>query len=196
MTVHDRNQYILSLGAVAMSAIALLFAFLELRSSDRQLDTSVWPYVDTSFSLNANSASLTLANKGLGPALIHEFRVLHNGVEIRHPLELPQFADGRGGNYSVTTASAPGSVLAVGEELTSFEIRGENVGLGMEAALRDIQIELCYCSINGACWSNHSQANFREPVAACADQDVDIGDALDIFRETNSDVSPQAEDTP
>ncbi|WP_297732091.1 hypothetical protein [uncultured Maricaulis sp.] len=193
MTEHDRNQYVLSFGAVAMSAVALLFAFLELRSSDRQLDASVWPYVDATFALNSDAGSLTLSNKGLGPALIHEFRILYEGEEIRHPMELPQF-DALVGAYSVTTASAPSSVLSVGEDLVVFDIRGDDVGERMQAALRGLELEICYCSLNGACWSNASEANFRQPIAACAVQDVDIDDALDIFRDINAPAAGTPED--
>lgn len=185
MTEHDRNQYVLSFGAVAMSAIALLFAFLELQSSDRQLDASVWPYVDTTFTLNSEAGSLTLSNKGLGPALIHEFRVLYEGELVRHPMELPQFAE-LVGDYSVTTASVPSSVLSVGEDLVVFEVRGDDVGERMQSALRGLELEICYCSLNGACWSNASEVNFREPVEACAVQDVDIDDALDVLRDIHS----------
>ncbi|WP_291843621.1 hypothetical protein [Maricaulis sp.] len=188
MTVHDRNQYLLSVGAIAMSAIALLFAFLELRSSDRQLDAAVWPYVDATFAVNADSGSLTLSNKGLGPALIHEFRILYEGEEIRHPLELPQFSD-LAGTYSVTTASAASSVLSVGEDLVAFEVIGGDVGSRMQAALRGLELEICYCSINGACWSNANQASFRQPVEACAAQDINLDDALDIFRDINTPAS-------
>jgi len=181
MTDTDRNQYVLSLGAVGMSALALIFSFLELRTSDRQLDAAVWPYVDLTVSLNADTSGLAVSNKGLGPALVHEFRILYRGEPIHHPLELPQFASGEGANYSVSTASMPGSVLSVGEEVTAFRIEGDDVGRTMQEILPYLEFEICYCSINGVCWDNFSDTEFRQPVAQCRAQPVDVEGALEMF---------------
>ena len=75
-----------------------------------------------------------------------------------------------------------------------FDIRGDDVGERMQAALRGLELEICYCSLNGACWSNASEASFRQPIAACAVQDVDIDDALDIFRDINAPAAGTPED--
>mgnify|MGYP006888684479 CR=1 FL=1 len=58
MSQHDRNQYILAMAALLVSAIAMVIAFFELRSSDRQLEANVWPYVDMNINLEADTFSL------------------------------------------------------------------------------------------------------------------------------------------
>ena len=191
MTQHDRNQYILGMAALDFSAIAMLMAFFELRSSDRQLETNVWPYVDMSLNLDADRFGLSLENKGMGPALIHEFRVLHNGEAVGHAVDLLDMTDRELENLSFTTASVPDSVLSVGEELIAFQIEGEGVGLALRDLVADLDIQICYCSLNDQCWDNRSDTGFRRNVRRCESQQIDVGETLEYFDVTNDAPSQE-----
>ena len=138
MTTNDRNQYLMSGVALAISAIAMVFTFLQLRAADRQLQADVWPYVDISITLQADVFDLQLSNKGLGPALIHEFRLVQDGVEVTHPLGLVHLAGRPNTGLAMQVGSVPDSVLAVGEDLTAFRITGEGLGLTMRDTIAAI----------------------------------------------------------
>ncbi len=181
MTTNDRNQYLMSAAALVMSAIAMVFTFLQLRAADRQLEADVWPYVDVSITLQSDLYELVLSNKGLGPALIHEFRIVQDGELISHPLELVRRAGHPETGLSMTTGSMPDSVLAVGEELTAFRLSADGLGRAMSPTIAGLEIEICYCSINGACWNNYASSSFRDRTASCQTQSVDIEDALRQF---------------
>jgi hypothetical protein len=178
MTENDRNQYLMSAAAIAMSAIAMVLTFFELRASDRQLDANVWPYVDTAISLNADTFELTVSNKGLGPALIHEYRLFHDGTEVSQAADFLALAGYRQTDLSLTTGSVPNTVLAVGESITALRIAGDGVGFALRDIVSEVEIEICYCAINGACWNNYAGSAFRDRVESCQIQSMDVNDAL------------------
>ena len=187
MTTNDRNQYLMSGVALAISAIAMVFTFLQLRAADRQLQADVWPYVDISITLQADVFDLQLSNKGLGPALIHEFRLVQDGVEVTHPLGLVHLAGRSNAGLAMQVGSVPDSVLAVGEDLTAFRITGEGLGLTMRDTIAGLDIEICYCSINGACWNNYANNGFRDRTPSCRTQSIDLDEALRMITPQTSE---------
>ena len=145
MTRHDRNQYLLSAAALGMSALAMFFAFMELRSSDRQFDASVWPYVDLTISLSDDQLMLDVSNKGMGPALIHEFRLSHPDHGEIQAMDLIQLSGAQDLMTTSTTTSLTQSVMPVGDVITAFRFEGEGIGAGMASLIRDLEIDICYC---------------------------------------------------
>ena len=133
MTRHDRNQYLLSAAALGMSALAMFFAFMELRSSDRQFDASVWPYVDLTISLSDDQLMLDVSNKGMGPALIHEFRLSHPDHGEIQAMDLIHLSGAQDLMTTSTTTSLTQSVMPVGDVITAFRFEGEGIGAGMRA---------------------------------------------------------------
>lgn len=196
MSRTDRNQYLLSAAALGLSVIAMVFAFFELRSSDRQYEVTVWPYVDIDFGFNTNEFGLTVANKGLGPALIHEFRLVHEGEELAHPVELITLAGRDLGDITFAASSVPDTVMAVGEELVAFRVEGENVGRSVRSVLLGLDVRICYCSINGACWNNYQDGSFRQQVAQCEAQTLDFFDRIDPPEAAETEPVEPTEDQP
>jgi len=185
MSQHDRNQYILAMAALLFSAIAMVIAFFELRSSDRQLEANVWPYVDMNINLEADTFSLDLQNKGMGPALIHEFRLLLRGQEVVNALELVDVADYPLEDLSMSTETVQDSVLSVGERLVAFRIDGEDVGLRLRELITEMDVQICYCSLNNQCWDNRGSQSFRRSVERCEYQPLNVEGALQYFEESN-----------
>ncbi|WP_412545098.1 hypothetical protein [Maricaulis sp. MIT060901] len=194
MSLHDRNQYILALAALLFSAIAMVIAFFELRSSDKQLEANVWPYVDMNLNLEADTFSLQLENKGMGPALIHEFRVRLAGEEVVNAVDLVEAAGYALANLSMSTETVPDSVLAVGEELVALQIDAEGIGLNLRELISSMEVEICYCSLNNQCWDNRVSQSFRRSVEQCDFQPIDVEGALQYFEDTNDDAAPGAVD--
>ena len=167
MTKDDRNQYLLSISAVAMSTLALAFAFLELRSSERQLDANVWPYVELGVSITPDSAIIEITNKGLGPASVQEFYIMLDGERIENPIDLLDEITLEE-TVGLSMSSIPGSVLAVGESLGAIEFTATGVGFSLLETFQSMEINVCYCSINNRCWRDNNK-NMRSafPVDQC-----------------------------
>ena len=185
MSQHDRNQYILAMAALLFSAIAMVIAFFELRSSDRQLEANVWPYVDMNIDLEADTFSLDLQNKGMGPALIHEFRLLLRDQEVVNALELADAAEYPLEGLSMSTETVQDSVLSVGERLVAFRIDGEDVGLRLRELITEMDVQICYCSLNNQCWDNRGSQSFRRSVERCEYQPLNVEGALQYFEGSN-----------
>lgn len=195
MTKHDRNQYLLSAAAMGMSALAMFFAFLELRSSDRQLEADVWPYVDLDISLNSDSVQIIATNKGMGPALIHEFRVVYQDEEVLHPLALLDAAGVNSEGVSMTNSSLSRSVLASGERSVAMALSGPGVGLTVRDMVANMDIEICYCSVNDSCWNNLGEDAFRQSTERCEAQTIDVDRALGYFDRAEGDAARQADES-
>ena len=89
----------------------------------------------------------------------------------------------------MTVATVPDSVLAVGEELTAFRISAEDLGRALGPTLTGLEIQICYCSINDACWNNYASTSFRDRAESCQTQSIDLDRALRQFDE----ASPETE---
>lgn len=190
MSRNDQYQYMLSIAALVMSALAMIFAFMELRSSDRQYEANVWPYVDLDIIVSSDNFEIAASNKGMGPALIHEFRLLHDGEVVRVPSDLLERAGfSENTDLSLSSSTVTSTVMSTGERLTALRIQGAGTGTAISTILQELEIELCYCSINGACWTNLGDQQFRAEVAQCGSQSDNVEERLRLF-------SPDQEDSP
>lgn len=188
MSSHDRNQYLLSTAAVGMSILALLFAFLEMRSTERQLDANVWPYVAIELTLELDTVHLELVNKGLGPASLQEFHLSQDARAVTNPLELLDDLD-RDGGVGFSGSEMPGTVLAVGERVTAFRFTGEGIGLPLMESMQSLTVEICYCSIHNRCWRDRDD-NIRAatPVEECRPNEQSLlDDLIDALNEENAE---------
>lgn len=182
MSRNDQYQYMLSIAALVMSALAMIFAFMELRSSDRQFEANVWPYVDLDLTVNADSFEISATNKGMGPALVHEFRILLDGISVDVPSVLLEHADYvPADEMSFYSSSVASSVLSAGETITALRIAGEGSGTALSSLMPELAIEICYCAVNGTCWNNPQGDPFRTEVEQCRSQSDDLDRRLDMF---------------
>ncbi len=194
MSQNDQYQYMLSIAALVMSALAMIFAFMELRSSDKQFEANVWPYVDLDITINSDTFEVAVSNKGMGPALIHEFRIRHDGDDMSNPNDLIDRAGFVApGDLSLSSASIASSVLSTGESVRAMRIEGVDSGLALIELVPSLEIDICYCAINGTCWNNAGDNPFRSEVEECGVQDDNIHRLLEDFEP--SDPAPEP-DTP
>lgn len=184
MSRNDQYQYIISVAALVMSALAMVFAFMELRSSDKQFEANVWPYVDLDITLNSDSFEVSASNKGMGPALVHEFRILHAGEVIEVPSDLLDRTDYAGeADLSLSSAGIASSVLSAGERVSALRIEGADTGRAISTIMQDVDIEICYCAVNGICWNNLGASQFRTEIDSCEAQSEDLERRLELFAE-------------
>ena len=131
----------------------------------QQVRAAVWPILEFDTS-NAPDIHFTLANKGVGPAIIRHVIVKVDGQAVRNWKE----ALGRilgPGEHLLSESDMRGHVLAAGESMTVFTPRdAENNLLNFDKSNRlwvkmnkdrgRVAVEICYSSTLGECWTLHA----------------------------------------
>ena len=131
----------------------------------QQVRAAVWPILEFDSS-NAPDIHFTLANKGVGPAIIRHVIVEVDGKPVRNWKEALEKMLGPG-EHLFSESDMSFHVLAAGESRTVFTPRDpENNPLNHDKAnplwvkmnkerLR-VSVEICYCSTLGECWTLHA----------------------------------------
>ena len=128
----------------------------------QQVRAAVWPILEFDSS-NAPDIHFTLANKGVGPAIIRHVIVRVDGQPVRNWSEALEKILGPGEHLG-SESDMSGYVFAAGESRTVFTPRDpENNPLNFDKSnplwvkmnkdrLR-VTVEICYCSTLGECWT-------------------------------------------
>jgi hypothetical protein len=128
----------------------------------QQVRAAVWPILEFDSS-NAPDIHFTLANKGVGPAIIRHVVVKVDGQPVRNWREALEKILGLGEHLG-SESDMSGYVFAAGESRAVFTPRDpENNPLNFDKSnpfwvkmnkdrLR-VTVEICYCSTLGECWT-------------------------------------------
>jgi hypothetical protein len=128
----------------------------------QQVRAAVWPILEFDSS-NAPDIHFTLANKGVGPAIIRNVIVKVDGQPVRNWREALEKILGPGTHLG-SESDMNGRVFASGELMTVFTPRDpENNPLNFDKSNplwvkmnKDrfrLTVEICYCSTLGECWT-------------------------------------------
>ena len=131
----------------------------------QQVRGAVWPILQFNSS-NAPDIHFTLANKGVGPAIIRHVVVKVDDQPVRNWHEALNILLGPGEHHG-SESDMNGSVLAAGESmivLAPFDSGGKPFTSGrsdaewdkMNKARERVRVEICYCSALGECWTLHA----------------------------------------
>ncbi len=128
----------------------------------QQVRAMVWPILEFDSSNDPN-IHWTLANKGVGPAIIRQVVVKVDGQPVSDWAEVFEKLVGPGQpRYSESDMS--GRVLSAGESMTVFTPWGPDgnpitydrsnpVYVQMNKDRQRVTVEICYCSTLGDCWT-------------------------------------------
>jgi len=128
----------------------------------QQVRAAVWPILEFDSS-NAPDIHFTLANKGVGPAIIRHVIVMVDGHPVRNWKEALEKILGLG-EHLVSESDMSGHVFAAGESMDVFTpLDPENNPLKYDKSNplwvklnKDrgrVTVEICYCSTLGECWT-------------------------------------------
>ena len=164
------NNYA-TVGAVILSVVAIAVSLLEVSAMRDQQRASVWPYLSVQQSYLGDRFSMTIENKGVGPALIEQVDWRHNGEEITNLDQLildtvgPELAF----SYDTYRTSDPSNdVLAPGEEAIVFAVPIRDDTLAFLRGVNSrVTLEACYCSIHGDCWTAALDEGGADDVDSC-----------------------------
>ena len=128
----------------------------------QQVRAAVWPilYFDSS---NAPDIHFTLANKGVGPAIIRHVSVKVDDQPVRNWQQALEVLLGPGTHHA-SESDMSGRVLAAGESMTvlaPFGSAGKPLTFDesnpewvkMNKDRERVTVEICYCSTLGECWT-------------------------------------------
>lgn len=137
----------------------------------QQVRAQVWPYLIVAN--YDNERSLTVLNKGVGPAVIRGAIVRVDGKpqpDWNHVLDALGIARPPRA-FALSTINT--NVLSAGERTAILSFEDENLYRSFRtAAAERMRMELCYCSTLGECW-NYTDSIFGNapsvvPLAQCA----------------------------
>lgn len=128
----------------------------------QQVRAAVWPILEFGNS-NAPDIHLTVANKGVGPAIVRDVVVKVDGQPVKNWHEALEKMLGPG-THLFSESDVSGHVFAAGETMTIWTPRDlENNPLVFDKSNplwvkmnkdRDrVTVEICYCSTLGECWT-------------------------------------------
>jgi len=171
--------------ATLVGVFALCVSCYTAYMQRQQVRAMVWPILEFDSS-NAPNIHLSLANKGVGPAIIRDVIVKVDGQPVREWIEVfdklvgpEKRADEAKSPFSESDMS--GRVVAAGESITVFTPHGPEgnpivfdksnpVYVQMNKDRARITVEICYSSTLGDCWivrGGGKTPNNTTPVDSC-----------------------------
>lgn len=198
-----RLDLAIAIGALLISSVAAGASWWQARVLAtqtevlrEQLGATVWPYVSVSEGLNGDTVHITIANDGLGPAILRSATALVDGVprssfiDVLHALLGPHLVARapRGEHMAFTIdEGAPGSVLRPGDHVVGFSLTSKHYAQPFIRGYRRLNFRLCYCAIiPGKCWLTQSSASPEpKPVADCPELTHDLLHASAVDQLTN-----------
>jgi hypothetical protein len=162
-------EFWIAIGALLVSALAMLTSLLQTSIQRNQERAMVWPHVSAGPSYSARGFSFVAANKGLGPALVHRVRLRVDGQPVAGWPEVLDGIMGEGHGYGWDQLQAndlAGTILGADESRVLFAIQWDERVRAAFGTGNRVAAEVCYCSFLGECWI--SGAGLDHPrVEAC-----------------------------
>lgn len=185
-----RFDLVVALSALLISGVAAGASAYQTYVIRQQYSATVWPYLNFITSTSTNkSLSLSVNNAGIGPALVRTALITRDGKPIvlstnpeTSPALLVAIAPERAaanaderkarehGSESLTVSSiVRGDVIPAGQTLQLLRIEGTFLMRHVFADYRHIDLQICYCSLLGNCWTKRLWDPAVEPhaVAGC-----------------------------
>ena len=176
----------------AAAIIAALIGLLALVVSGytavlqrQQVRAEVWPYLQSGIS--PSQRTLSLENKGVGPAMVRGIEIYVDGRPQRDWSEVFT-ALGLADLANTPYSTINGVVLAAGDRVQQLAFKDRDAFVRFYAQYPRIQMNLCYCSALQECWQyderQAERGRDREPVDRCPapgpNEFVDNRLALDV----------------
>jgi len=147
----------LASGFVALLALAISAYTVYVQR--QQLKAQVWPHASIQPMLGQgdtpNGITLTLKNRGVGPARIESFQVTVAGTPAKDWIDVLNIIEKKEGKkipVDVDKRVTPmGEVLGPAEDLVLFSTNDKRV-FHLLDGLRRTTFSLCYCSVLDDCW--------------------------------------------
>jgi hypothetical protein len=148
-------EFWIAIGALVVSAIAMLSSLVQVNLQRSQERALVWPHVSARSSYSAEGFAFVARNKGLGPALVRRVELQVDGKPVQGWNGVLDAVLGPGHGYGwerIAVNDLEDSILGAGESTTLFQVGWDE---RTRAALGEgsrVTASICYCSFLQECW--------------------------------------------
>ena len=150
--------------ATFIALLAVCVAGYTAYMQRQQVRAAVWPILE--FDSSNGPIRFTLANKGVGPAIIKHVILKVDGQPVRNWAEVLEKILGPG-YHPGEESDMSSRVFAAGESTSVFTPHEEAqkpiafdksnpLWAKLDAARGHVTVEICYCSTLGECWTLHA----------------------------------------
>ncbi len=174
--------------AIVVSVISLFLAIhhgqvmKEMADANARMVTATsWPWVSVGTSnlsdSGAHEISLSVVNKGIGPARIQGVEMRYGDKQLAHAAELLELCcsakrePGKPPKFMDITSGVNGEVLRPGERIDLLRVPEQNSEPEAWAQLNrerfKVALRICYCSVFDECWTTRADSNEVDKVQAC-----------------------------
>lgn len=170
------GHLIVGLPTLLISLVVAYGTYVQAQATQRMQQAAAWPFIAYNTSnyddAGRHSVILSLANNGVGPAVLGPVEVRYAGRPMRNPSELLAACCGyREGAMQLGTAPLANAVIRPGERLSFFTFVDVPANAAMIAPLErerwKFDVRACYCSIFDDCWITRGVQGKPQSVAAC-----------------------------
>lgn len=162
-------EFWIAIGALVVSAIAMLSSLLQVNVQRSQERALVWPHVSASSSYSGEGFAFVARNKGLGPALVRRVELRIDDKPVAGWGAVLDVLFGPGHGYGWDTVSAndlEGSILGAGESVRLFSIGWDERSRAALGKGNRLSASICYCSFLQECWISRATLD-HERVNRC-----------------------------
>ncbi|MGC1381305.1 MAG: hypothetical protein WA814_09840 [Candidatus Baltobacteraceae bacterium] len=179
-----RLDFAIAIGALLISTVAAAASVYQTRVIAQQFSATVWPYLSFDQTNSPSLLEVTIANDGLGPAIIRAVTISWNGKReasletlvadlAREPRSRAESSEAARAHLPVklmTSTPTIGMVIPANSQHTIFRMEGSPRVQAFRPGIARIDVSLCYCSLTGNCWVNSFQNREALPraVHACS----------------------------
>jgi hypothetical protein len=164
----SRNS-VLPICAPLISAVACAASLYQLRMAMSSISAQTWPYVTIGWRHTNDETGIVVDNDGLGPAIIRDVVLTVDGQDQHDAISaLRQIISIADASIELD-ALTRGVVIRAGKSLNLFVVRGASWANQLRSAQNRVNLEICYCSILGQCWSNSLASVIPREVSVCAE---------------------------
>lgn len=186
-----RLDFFVAIAAVLISALTAGTLWYQTRVIGDQFAATIWPYLSVGTTYDTNGETIYLVNDGVGPALIRSAQLSVDSRPVRswndYERVLAEDPSTRalwqrtyavasvrsGGSADISTSSiGPSSTLRPGETKNVLKISFVANVSTQALTKHAVALDLCYCSLNGSCWTLHAMPGRinpdPQPVSRCA----------------------------
>ncbi len=170
-------QLLFAVPALIGSLALAYFAFVQADATRKMQVGGAMPFVTYGTSnvddQGGREISLSLANNGLGPAILGPLEIRYEGKIIDSPADLLEQCCGLKPNSGLAFMTSPASNVAVrpGESVQFFRLKRTAQSSSTWDKLNEerwkLRVRACYCSIYNDCWIIEGAQTIPTPAAQC-----------------------------
>lgn len=169
-------EFWIAIGALGVSAIAMLASLLQFTVQRSQERAAAWPFISLNTNYSGEGFAFVMQNKGMGPALVRRVDVFLDDERVDGWPGVLDGLYGKGHPYGwdrIGATDVQDRVFAPGERVEAFRIPWSTPDGSDDPRVREgfgnasrFKVRVCYCSVLGDCWITREGID-HAPVDAC-----------------------------